>query len=84
MKQTAVDYLHSKILFNIGLDDNDIITLRNLVEEAKIKERMQIRYAYIDGQDDTLKHCKCKIEYHLNSLHYYKKKYTNENIQTKN
>jgi hypothetical protein len=86
MKQTAVDFLHSKILFNIGLDDNDIITLRNIVEECKIKEREQIRSAYLDGQDDIFEHCKCKfnIEYHLNSLDYYKKKYTNEDLQIKN
>ena len=46
-----------------------------LFEEALIKEREQIRSAYIDGQDDILEHCKCKTEHHLNSLHYYQKKY---------
>jgi len=37
----------------------------------------QIRSAYIDGQDDVFEHCNCKrnIEYHLNSLHYYQKKF---------
>lgn len=46
-----------------------------LFEEALIKEREQIRSAYIDGQDDIIEQCKYKTEYHLNSLHYYQKKF---------
>ena len=44
-EQSAVDFLHSKILFNIGLDDNDIFKLRELVKIAKKLEKQQI----IDG-----------------------------------
>ena len=40
-EQSAVDFLHSKILFNIGLDDNDISKLRELVKIAKKLERKQ-------------------------------------------
>lgn len=39
MKQKAVDFLHSKILLNIGLDDTDILKLRELVKLAKQMER---------------------------------------------
>lgn len=45
------------------------------IEQAKEMEKQQIRSAYIDGQDDIREHCKCKTEYHLNSLHYYQKKF---------
>ena len=38
---SAVDFLHSKILFNIGLDDNDIFKLRELVKIAKKLEDKQ-------------------------------------------
>ena len=41
-EQSAVDFLHSKILFNIGLDDNDIFKLRELVKIAKKSEKQQI------------------------------------------
>ena len=41
IQQTAVDFLHSKILFNIGLDDNDIFKLRELVKIAKKLEQKQ-------------------------------------------
>ena len=40
-EQSAVDFLHSKILFNIGLDDNDIFKLRELVKIAKKLEEKQ-------------------------------------------
>ena len=40
-EQSAVDFLHSKILFNIGLDDNDIFKLRELVKIAKKLEDKQ-------------------------------------------
>ena len=39
--QSAVDFLHSKILFNIGLDDNDILELREFVRQAKELEKIQ-------------------------------------------
>jgi hypothetical protein len=45
-KQTAVDVLHSKILLNIGLDNNDILKLRELVENAKEFERIQHSYTW--------------------------------------
>ena len=38
---SAVDMLHSRILFNLGLDDNDIIELRRLVRECKNLEKEQ-------------------------------------------
>lgn len=40
-EQTAVDFLHSKILLKIGLDDNDILELRELVLLAKAIEKQQ-------------------------------------------
>ena len=40
-EQSAVDFLHSKILFNIGLDDNDIFKLRELVKISKKLEEKQ-------------------------------------------
>lgn len=40
-EQSAIDFLHSKILFNIGLDDNDIFKLRELVKIAKKLEEKQ-------------------------------------------
>ena len=40
---SAVDRLHSKILFSLGLDDNDIIELRSLVRECKNIEKKQHR-----------------------------------------
>ena len=40
-EQSAIDFLHSKILFNIGLDDNDIFKLRELVKIAKKLEDKQ-------------------------------------------
>ena len=40
-EQSGVDFLHSKILFNIGLDDNDIFKLRELVKIAKKLENKQ-------------------------------------------
>ena len=40
-EKSAVDFLHSKILFNIGLDDNDIFKLRELVKIAKKLEKKQ-------------------------------------------
>lgn len=79
-KQTAVEWLaeQQKQLFNelkngqIQIDEYEYYS--NLIIDGVLaKEREQIRYAYIDGQDDALKHCKCKIIYHFNSLHYYKK-----------
>ena len=45
------------------------------IEIALEMEKEQIRSAYIDGQDDIIEQCKCKTEYHLNSLHYYQKKF---------
>ena len=40
-EQSAVDFLHSKILLRIGLDDNDILELRELVLLAKAIEKQQ-------------------------------------------
>lgn len=40
-EQTAVEFLHSKILLRIGLDNNDILELRELVLLAKAIEKQQ-------------------------------------------
>jgi hypothetical protein len=37
--------------------------------------KQHVREAYIEGQDDILKDCKCNIMHNYNSLDYYKKKY---------
>lgn len=51
-EQSAIDFLHSKILFNIGLDDNDIFKLRELVKIAKKLEKKQIIDAYWEGGEN--------------------------------
>ena len=72
---TAVEQLEEK-LKNIKIIDNyEFIKLQQQFEEAKIKEREQIRSAYIDGQDDMLEKFLIKSDTHLNSLHYYQKKF---------
>ena len=52
--QTAVDWAHSKILLRIGLDDNDILLLRKIMEQAKEKQMNQIIEAYDRGVQDTI------------------------------
>jgi hypothetical protein len=49
-KQTAVNKLHSRILFNIGLDDNDIKELGRLVSECMNYEKERIMEALNDGK----------------------------------
>jgi hypothetical protein len=49
-KQTAVDKLHSRILFNIGLDDNDIKELARLASECMNYEKERIIDAYNQGE----------------------------------
>ena len=49
-KQTAVDKLHSRILFNIGLDDNDIKELGRLASECMNYEKERIIDAYNQGR----------------------------------
>lgn len=68
---TAVELLKNQV--KLKCKDPLGPSFLELFEEALIKEREQIRSAYIDGQDDILEHCKCKTEHHLNSLHYYQK-----------
>lgn len=51
-EQSAVDFLHSKILFNIGLDDNDIFKLRELVKIAKKMEKQQGERYYNETYGD--------------------------------
>lgn len=84
MKQTAVEWLINELqrrILIIESEPDGIVRTTMIdnflvdIEDAKIKEREQIRSAYIDGQDDILEHCKCKTEHHLNSLHYYQKKF---------
>ena len=82
MTQTALEWLIEQLtrLFNqleigeIQIDEYKYY-LNLILEGSLVKEREQIRSAYIEGQDDILEHCKCKTEHHLNSLHYYQKKY---------
>ena len=82
MEKTAVQWCAEQQaqLFNqvkngeIQIDEYNYY-LNLIIEGSLVKEREQIRSSYIDGQDDILEHCKCKTEYHLNSLHYYQKKF---------
>lgn len=69
MEKTAVEWLEEIIYYK------EDFNLAEVFKQAKVKEREQIRSAYIDGQDDIIEQCKFKPEYHLNSLHYYQKKY---------
>lgn len=72
---TAVKWLEEK-LKNIKIIDNyEFLKLQEQFEEAKIKEREQIRSAYMDGQDDVLEKFLLQTDAHLNSLHYYQKKF---------
>lgn len=72
MEKTAVEYLIEQLN---NYDSKMIELFEKEIQQAKVKEREQIRSAYIDGQDDIIEQCKFKPEYHLNSLHYYQKKY---------
>lgn len=68
---TAVKWLEEK-LKNIKIIDNyEFIKLQEQFEEAKIKEREQIRSAYMDGQNDVLEKFNYKMDGRINSLHYY-------------
>ena len=75
--QTAVEWLEDSLKLNLKkiILECDYKLIEDLFKQAKVKEREQIRSAYIDGQDDIIEQCKFKPEYHLNSLHYYQKKY---------
>ena len=46
-KQNAVEWIHSKILLRIGLDDTDIVELRNIIEQAKAMHKEEIQSAII-------------------------------------
>jgi len=66
---TAIEELQNKITSKcFGILGPSFL---DLFEDAKIKEREQIRSAYIDGQDDMLEKFLIKSDTHLNSLHYY-------------
>lgn len=52
-EQSAVDFLHSKILLRIGLDDNDILELRELVNLAKKLEKQQLMKTWTKAIDQT-------------------------------
>jgi hypothetical protein len=73
-KQTPVDKLHSRILFNIGLDDNDIKELGRLASECMNYEKERIMEAFDEGQE-------YEYQYHINSAPkfdsetYYKETY---------
>jgi hypothetical protein len=54
-KQSSVDWLHSKILLRIGLEDSDIIELRYIIEQVKEIHRVEIIEAYAAGSNDRLK-----------------------------
>ena len=72
MEKTAIEYLIEQFE---SYDSYQIKLFHDEINTAKEMEKQQIRSAYIDGQDDIREHCKCKTEYHLNSLHYYQKKF---------
>lgn len=54
-KQSSVEWLHSKILLRIGLEDSDIIELRYIIEQVKEIHRVEIIEAYAAGSNDRLK-----------------------------
>jgi hypothetical protein len=54
-KKSSVDWLHSKILLRIGLEDSDIIELRYIIEQVKEIHRVEIIEAYAAGSNDRLK-----------------------------
>lgn len=74
MEKTAVQWLIDNLEKFEACKD---ISWRCYVEihEALRMEKEQIRSAYIDAQDDIIEQSKFKPEHHLNSLHYYQKKY---------
>ncbi|MCF8430257.1 MAG: hypothetical protein K9G64_09010 [Bacteroidia bacterium] len=76
MKQTAVDWIQSKILLRIGLDDNDIIELRNIVQQAKEKEEIQIKIAFEEGsQKEYHRFVNGEERNSFDSKNYYDEKY---------
>lgn len=74
MEKTAVEWLIDN-LEKYELYSKISYQCLGEIEIALEMEKEQIRSAYIDGQDDIIEQCKFKPEYHLNSLHYYQKKY---------
>ena len=51
--QTPINKLHSRILFNIGLDDNDIKELDRLVKECINYEKEQLMKTWTKAIDQT-------------------------------
>jgi len=84
-KQTAVDKLHSRILFNIGLDDNDIKELGRLASECMNYEKERIidayNQGYRDGENDAsnIPLSIGDIEEYSNAEQYYKETYEASN-----
>lgn len=66
-KQSSIDFLHSKILLRIGLEDRDIIELRYIIEQAKEIHRVEIIESYAAGSNDRLKS--------VINTEYYKEKF---------
>lgn len=67
---TAVNKLHSRILFNIGLDNNDIKELGRLASECVNYEKERIIDAYNQGYKDSE-----NISEFNNAEQYYKETY---------
>lgn len=67
---TAVNKLHSRILFNIGLDNNDIKELGRLASECVNYEKERIIDAYNQGYKDSE-----NISEFKNAEQYYKENY---------
>ena len=83
-QQTAVNKLHSRILFNIGLDNNDIKELGRLANECVNYEKERIidayNQGYRDSQDDSsnIPLSIGDISEFNNAEQYYKETYGND------
>jgi hypothetical protein len=74
-QQTALQELLQWVRATLPMDLDTPRMIEEKIESLMDREKDTIRVAYIDGQDDILKDCKCNITHNYNSLDYYKKKY---------
>jgi len=74
-QQTPMQELLQWVRSTMPMDLDLPIMLENKIESFIPKEREVIRSAYMDGQDDVLEKYLLQTDVHLNSLHYYNKKF---------
>lgn len=74
-KQSSVEWIHSKILLRIGLDDTDIVELRNIIEQAKAMHKEEIENAFVIRPYSNFA---CKNKYNSGFEQYYNETFGGE------